>query len=159
MDDNDARQPYGAELFTRDIVSVIEDAKMAPAALIGHSFGALESCAPAPIFSGPNRFFASTWRIIRSSRCMMVGDGNSTLPVVSEPDGTAVLARIRVPVHCVCGESSAVISVERATRIRAALPKGYGRGPLILPRTHHHMMLGQPLLLIRTSQALLQEPV
>jgi hypothetical protein len=74
--------------YSRAISCPIEDAKMAPAALRGHSFGALESCAPAPIFRRPNRFFASTWRIIRSSRYMMVGDGNSIGRCLSYPNPT-----------------------------------------------------------------------
>lgn len=74
---------------------------------------------------------------------------------VPEADWAAVLSRVHVPVHYICGELSEVISAERAARICAVLPAGFSNGPLVLPATHHHMMLDQPRLLIAALQQLL----
>jgi pimeloyl-ACP methyl ester carboxylesterase len=51
MGDSGHRPHYEPELFTRDLVGVIEDARLGPATLIGHSFGGgrvLRACAEFP---------------------------------------------------------------------------------------------------------------
>jgi len=70
------------------------------------------------------------------------------------PEGDIhLLERIRVPVDYVHAECSAVVSAERARGIVAAIP--HARGPVTLPRAHHHLMLDQPLALVAALRALL----
>jgi pimeloyl-ACP methyl ester carboxylesterase len=73
---------------------------------------------------------------------------------LTPPEGdTRMLERIRVPVDYVHAECSAIISAERARRIAAAIPGS--RGPVTLPRAHHHLMLDQPLALVAALRGLL----
>jgi pimeloyl-ACP methyl ester carboxylesterase len=65
-----------------------------------------------------------------------------------------LLSRIKVPVTYVHAEVSAVVSAERASRIVAAIPDA--RGPVTMPRAHHHVMLGQPLVLVDLLRDLLE---
>jgi len=70
------------------------------------------------------------------------------------PEGDAhMLERIRVPVDYVHAECSAVIGADRARSIVASIPGA--RGPITLPRAHHHLMLDQPLALVGVLRALL----
>lgn len=70
-----------------------------------------------------------------------------------EPDGAALLSRIRVPVDYVYGENSTVLTPERSERIVSLLPRG--RGPVALPFAGHHAMLDQPLATIGALHTLL----
>jgi pimeloyl-ACP methyl ester carboxylesterase len=70
------------------------------------------------------------------------------------PEGDrALLQAIRVPVDYVHAECSSVVSAERARAIVAAIPGA--RGPVTLPRAHHHLMLDQPLALVAVLKGLL----
>lgn len=77
-------------------------------------------------------------------------------PDASEPDGISLLRRVRLPFYYVCGEHSAVVSAKKMERIGAALPDGFGHGPFVLRGGHHHLMLDNPLLLLRTLRKILQ---
>jgi pimeloyl-ACP methyl ester carboxylesterase len=69
-----------------------------------------------------------------------------------EPDGAALLARVRVPVTYLYGALS---------RIGSDLPHKIvrhiagARGPIAVPEAHHHVMLDQPLALVAMLRALL----
>lgn len=64
-----------------------------------------------------------------------------------------LLPAVRSRVDLVRGELSQVLSAERAGRIAALLPAL--RGPIVMPQTHHHLMLDQPLALVSTLRTLL----
>ncbi len=70
-----------------------------------------------------------------------------------EADGGQMLARVNCPVDYLYGERSVVVNRERAERIVQALSNG--RGPIVIPTGHHHLMFDQPLALISTLRALL----
>ena len=70
-----------------------------------------------------------------------------------ETDGEVLLAAVRCPVHYVYGGASAVIDEPLAQRIVRLLPQG--RGPIVVPGGHHHLMFDQPVALIATLSALL----
>lgn len=70
-----------------------------------------------------------------------------------EFDGAALLARVRIPVHLIWGQSSGVVNEKRVRAIAAALPQA--GEPIMIPDAHHHLMLDQPLALISTLQTLL----
>jgi len=70
-----------------------------------------------------------------------------------EPDGPALLARIRVPVTCLHGELSKVTRNGRAQRIVDHIPGA--RGSIAIPEAYHHVMVDQPLALISALRALL----
>jgi len=70
-----------------------------------------------------------------------------------EDDGERLLAAVRCPVHYVYGGESAIVDDALARRIVRLLPRG--RGPIVIPGGHHHLMLDQPVALIATLQALL----
>jgi pimeloyl-ACP methyl ester carboxylesterase len=79
---------------------------------------------------------------------------DAALPSASnEVDGQDLLSRTANRVDIVAGELSDVLSAERAVRVTNTLPQG--RGPIILPQAHHHIMLDQPLQLISVLRALL----
>lgn len=76
------------------------------------------------------------------------------LPAASnEVDGQDVLARTPNRVDIVAGELSTVLSAERAHRVVKTLQ--HGRGPIIVPQAHHHIMLDRPLQLIGVLRELL----
>lgn len=74
-----------------------------------------------------------------------------------ETDGAQMLNRIACPVDYICAEHSVVVTAQRAARIVAALPQG--RGPIVIPDGHHHLMFDQPIALISTLRALLAQRV
>ena len=77
-----------------------------------------------------------------------------TLRGLSPPENTEdALRSLTVPVSYVHAEASSVVSAERARRIVAAIAQA--RGPITMPRAHHHLMLDQPLALIGVLRALL----
>lgn len=203
-----ARRPeYGPTLFTQDLLTVIHDAGLAPAVLIGHSYGGgrvLRACAdhpeiarhaiildsyvsfadsdpppeprqighahPYPDFATIMARYrllpeqpAEAWaqdHVARHS-IRQAEDGwrwkfDHRLPfAVFERDGAALLERITIPVDCVVGARSSVVSIERAQRIVRHLRQG--RGPVVIPEAFHHLMLDQPLPLISTLRALLAD--
>jgi pimeloyl-ACP methyl ester carboxylesterase len=70
------------------------------------------------------------------------------------PEGDReLLERVRIPVDYVRAEHSSIVSAERARGIVAAIPGA--RGPVTVPRAHHHLMLDQPLALMATLKGLL----
>lgn len=75
------------------------------------------------------------------------------LPSDEEPDGSATLARIRVKVDYVYGESSVVAGGGRAQRIFRSLAGA--RELVMIPGAHHHLMLDHPLELVASLQKLL----
>jgi pimeloyl-ACP methyl ester carboxylesterase len=75
------------------------------------------------------------------------------LPMPGPHDARQLLRRVQVPVDIVYGESSSIVNRERATACVAALPRG--RGPLMIPGAHHHMMFDRPLALIAALRSLL----
>lgn len=70
-------------------------------------------------------------------------------------DPLAMLRRIQVPVDIVYGESSSVVTPERARACVTALR--YGRGPVAIPGAGHHMMFDQPTALVAALRALLAQ--
>lgn len=79
---------------------------------------------------------------------------DATLPTTThEFDSNDLLTRTANRVDIVVGELSVVLSVERAHRVVKILR--HGRGPVIMPQAHHHIMLDQPLALIGVLRALL----
>jgi pimeloyl-ACP methyl ester carboxylesterase len=73
-----------------------------------------------------------------------------------ELDGASQLAKITVPVDIVCGELSQVLTPARAQRIVDSLSASSRvRGPIVMPATHHHIMIDQPLALIGVLRSLL----
>jgi pimeloyl-ACP methyl ester carboxylesterase len=83
-----------------------------------------------------------TWRFDPALRLLPAPEGDQ-----------ALLSGLRVPVSYVHAERSAVVGAERARRIVAAIPGA--RGPITLPRAHHHLMLDQPLALVALLKGLL----
>lgn len=203
--DSGHRENYSRELYSEDIIAVVEHAQLAPVIGIGHSFGGsrlLRTCSmrpelfaraialdsvvmfadwdkpgsPPPV-GNPNPYpdYASLrkrYRLIPDQptepwaldyiahHSMREVDGGWSwkfdyhLPqAFPEIDGGAVMAGIPLPVTYVAGELSAAVSRERAQRIVDTLPQGHG--PVILPQTHHHMMLDQPIALISLLRGLL----
>jgi pimeloyl-ACP methyl ester carboxylesterase len=80
---------------------------------------------------------------------------DQNLPPVMLREGNigALLPGLSVPVDYVYGERSALIDVGRARRIVDRF--GQGRRPIIIPNGHHHLMLDQPIALVRALRALL----
>lgn len=77
-----------------------------------------------------------------------------TLPTTThEVDSNDLLTRTANRVDIVVGELSVVLSAECAQRVVKILR--HGRGPVIMPQAHHHIMLDQPLALIGVLRALL----
>lgn len=72
-----------------------------------------------------------------------------------ETDGDALLARITTPVDFIRGECSEVVSEERAERTVRLLQRA--RGPVVIPKGQHHLMLDQPLALVSALRALLAQ--
>jgi pimeloyl-ACP methyl ester carboxylesterase len=72
-----------------------------------------------------------------------------------EPEAAAELwlPRVTPPVDVIYGEHSRVVSAERAARTVAHLPRA--RGPLMIPGSHHHIMLDQPVALVTMLRSLL----
>jgi len=70
-----------------------------------------------------------------------------------ETDGGQMLSKVTCQVDYLCGESSVVVSAERAQRIVDTLPRC--NGPVVVPSGHHHLMFDQPIALISTLRALL----
>ncbi|MET0988257.1 MAG: alpha/beta hydrolase [Steroidobacteraceae bacterium] len=64
-----------------------------------------------------------------------------------------VLARVRAPVHFVYGERSRIVDADRAQRTLQRLSQG--KGPIVIPDAHHHLMLDRPLALVSALRALL----
>lgn len=64
-----------------------------------------------------------------------------------------VLARVPTPVHFVYGERSQIVDAERAQKTVARLT--HGKGPIVIPDAHHHVMLDRPLELLSALRALL----
>jgi pimeloyl-ACP methyl ester carboxylesterase len=206
MGDSGFRPHYTVELFSQNILQVIEDARLAPATLVGHSFGGarvMRFCADYPdlvsravVLDSMVHFSAETLRasgsagrptpypdrasilaryrlspeqlaepylreyVARHSIREVPGGWrwkfDPSLPLgTSETNGTAILDRIRVPFHYVCGELSAIVTPELRGIIGTALPPGYGSGPIVIRGAHHHLMLDQPRLLIETLRAIL----
>lgn len=80
-------------------------------------------------------------------------DPGMTIGGEGEIDGEDLLPLVSKPVDFIYGEHSKVVSPERAARIVAHLP--HGRGPLVMPGSHHHLMLDNPLALVATLRSLL----
>lgn len=70
-----------------------------------------------------------------------------------EADGAALLRSVQARVDLVIAETSSVAPPERAQRIVAELR--HVRGPVVIPQSHHHVMLDQPLALVAALRALL----
>lgn len=68
-------------------------------------------------------------------------------------DGAVLLRSVSCRVDYIYGESSVMIDQARAKRIVATL--ACGRGPIVIPDAHHHVMLDQPIALLCTLRALL----
>lgn len=76
------------------------------------------------------------------------------LPGIVDPGGLYdQLSHCKIPVDVIQGEFSAVVDFEMAQCLIEQLPNG--RGPIVIPDGHHHIMLAQPLALISTLRALL----
>lgn len=76
------------------------------------------------------------------------------LPAIMAPvDARVVLPSVRMPTDIVFGENSTVISAARAREAVQLLERG--RGPVMIPQAHHHLMLDQPLATISALLALL----
>jgi len=73
-------------------------------------------------------------------------------PRAMEPDGQQV-SRIEVPLVFMQGELSVAVSTQR-TAIVAKYAR-HGRAPVVIPGSHHHVMLDQPLALIAALRAVL----
>lgn len=71
----------------------------------------------------------------------------------AEIDAEYLLPRVTPLVDIVYGEHSKVVSRESAARVVAHLPRV--RGPLMIPGSHHHIMLDQPLALVAMLRSLL----
>ncbi|MES2258359.1 MAG: alpha/beta hydrolase [Pseudomonadota bacterium] len=205
MGDSAHRAEYSGERFARDILAAIDHLGIAPATVIGHSYGgsrALLAAALAPeaiqhaividsFFSFPELPAAPPGRpphaaaridpdlasalarfrlapdqpavpalvehIARHSLRAEQGGWrwkfDARLQVDEEPDSSAVLTHIAARVDYVCGELSAVVDPVRAQRIVNTLP--HARRLIVMPETHHHPMLDQPLALIAVLRALL----
>ncbi len=74
-------------------------------------------------------------------------------PLPELTDGE-MLAQAKIPVDFICGEHSAIIPPELGQRIGLALPC-QGRGPIVIPDAHHHVLLDQPLALVAALRSLL----
>jgi pimeloyl-ACP methyl ester carboxylesterase len=74
------------------------------------------------------------------------------LPPPVLTDG-AMLARLPLPIDFICGEHSVAVPPALARRIGASLQRG--RGPIVIPDAHHHVLLDQPLALTAVLRALL----
>lgn len=66
-----------------------------------------------------------------------------------------MLGRLPMPVDYICGEHSSAVSVALARRIAACAARG--RGPIVVPDAHHHVLLDQPLALTAVLRALLAD--
>jgi len=64
-----------------------------------------------------------------------------------------MLQEIALPVDYICGEFSSVVPPALAQRIGRCLRNG--RGPIVIPDAHHHVLLDQPLALTAVLRALL----
>ena len=71
-------------------------------------------------------------------------------------DDSAELAGLATPIDVVYGELSRVVTADRAAQMRALLP-GL-RSITVLPATHHHIPVSQPLALLGCLRVLLQLP-
>lgn len=80
------------------------------------------------------------------------------LPAVRLREGNVekLLSEISIPVDYICGQRSALVDSSRARRIVQRLP--FGRGPIVIPDGHHHLMLDQPIALVSALRALLAGP-
>jgi pimeloyl-ACP methyl ester carboxylesterase len=209
MGESGHRSQYRHDDFSGDIAAVIKHARIAPAILIGHSFGGtqvLRASAQTPELVAHAILIDTVLQVaaehiahmrvrnnlappvplamedllprfrlmpdqptepylqdyIRAHSICAAGDGWRwkwdpglyALPV--EKDATLMLRDLKVPLDYVCGELSALVSRSQARSLESHLPRPLCRGPFVLPATHHHVMLDQPLLLIATLQALLQ---
>ncbi|HEY8538111.1 MAG TPA: alpha/beta hydrolase [Steroidobacteraceae bacterium] len=65
----------------------------------------------------------------------------------------AMLERIQAPVTLMYGDSSRVVSRQLAHAVVKHLR--FGRGPVAIPQSHHHVMLDQPIALIAALKAVL----
>lgn len=63
------------------------------------------------------------------------------------------LPLLTMPMDYVCGESSLVVNREHALQVVATTPQA--RGPIVIPRAHHHLPIGQPVALTSVLRALL----
>lgn len=205
MGESGHRPRYDDVLFTRELAAVIEDARLVPATVVGHSYGGtrvFRACAdfphlirhgivldsyvnfadtdtrpqprqigsplPYPDYATARARYrllpeqpAERWlrdHVAHHSLKQVEGGWrwkfDPKLPfAIFEMDGAALLSRIDVPLDYVCGQYSSVVSAERAHRIVRCLSAG--RGPVIMPEAHHHLMLDQPLSLVSTLRALL----
>lgn len=205
MGDSGHRAEYSGASYARDILAAIEHLGIAPATVIGHSYGgsrALLAAAMAPgaiqhaividsFFSFPElpppppgrpsrptaridpdldsalaRFrlapdqpavAALVEHIARHSLRPEQGGWrwkfDANLRVEEQTDSAAVLNRVTARVDYICGELSAVVDQVRAQYIVDAL--AHVRGPIVMPETHHHPMLDQPLALIALLRGLL----
>jgi pimeloyl-ACP methyl ester carboxylesterase len=71
----------------------------------------------------------------------------------AEIDAELLLPRVTPLVDIIHGEHSKVVSAARAARVVAHLPRA--RGPLMVPDSHHHIMLDQPMALVALLRSLL----
>lgn len=205
MGDSGHRAEYSGVGYARDILAAIEHLGIAPATVIGHSYGGsrtLIAAAMAPAAIGhaividsffsfpelppppPGRPSRPTARIDPDlgsalARFRLAPDQpavaalvehiarhslrpeqggwrwkfDANLRVEEQVDSAAVLNRVTARVDYICGELSAVVDQARAQRIVDAL--ACVRGPIVMPETHHHPMLDQPLALIALLRGLL----
>jgi pimeloyl-ACP methyl ester carboxylesterase len=65
----------------------------------------------------------------------------------------SLLASVRTPVDVIYGERSRIVDADRARRTVERLAQG--RGPIVIPDGHHHVMLDRPLALASVLLALL----
>lgn len=64
-----------------------------------------------------------------------------------------LLPAVRCPVHVFHGGASVIVDAALAQRTTRLLPQG--RGPVVIPDGHHHLMFDQPIALIAALQAAL----
>ena len=205
MGNSGERPHYDTDIHAHDLAGFIEQLHLAPATVVGHSFGGLRTLRVCANHSGliehaiivDSYFNLTTVEQSRASRPLrsrmftdyqslreryrllpdqpaafpemidyiahhsikQVTEGwrwkfDAALPAASiEIDSEDSLARTINRVDIVVGELSMVLSAERAQRVTGMLRRG--RGPIIMPQAHHHIMLDQPLALIAVLRALL----
>jgi pimeloyl-ACP methyl ester carboxylesterase len=66
-----------------------------------------------------------------------------------------LLSTLPMPMDFVCGEHSLVVPNAHASQIMIEVKQG--RGPIVIPAAHHHVLLGQPVTLVSVLRALLAQ--
>lgn len=209
MGDSGYRPSYSHALYAQEIAGVIQHAALAPATLVGHSFGGIVSISASFHFShlltraiiidsrisfpdddvrteGPARHAKRRYPDAASAlrRFRLVPDQGGVASTIwdhiarhsiKQEDGAWVwkfddacaapslllpeltdsemLSGLTLPVDYVCGEHSSVVTPELGRRITGTLRNG--RGPIVVPDSHHHVLLDQPLALTAVLRALM----